>query len=327
MLGAPPSQSLTHRASEALCWVLLAFAQVNDGQVQSSIRSGRRALALSQEIKNLWAQILSMLSLTQGLLEAGAYEEALALIQHAVALARPLPPMITFQRLLPGLGSVYQAVQQWEEAQGAFAEAVAMAETLNLGPLRTPALSRLCMHFAQAGEWDQASRYALEAIAARRSSGVALIPQDFSSQYETEALLRGGNERQAREGVQRLGERLGTNRRYRIPYLRSLAVLAGWEGHTEQAIDRLREAAALAADLGLPGEHWQIQAALGTLYEAAGDPAQAYTAWASAARIIQELAQGIKDEALRSRFLAGPQIQPVVQHAQSEASPVSQDHP
>jgi hypothetical protein len=134
-------------------------------------------------------------------------------------------------------------------------------------------------------------------------------------------------ESQARAAVQRLGEGLGPNRRYRIPYLRSLAVLAAWEGHSEQAIDRLREAAGLAADLGLPAEHWQIQAALATLFEAAGDSAQARTARASAARIIQELAQGIKDEALRARFLAGPQIHPVLQHAQSEVSPASQDHP
>ncbi len=119
---------------------------------------------------------------------------------------------------------------------------------------------------------------------------------------------------------------MGPNRRYRLPYLRSLAALAAWEGHSEQAIGHLREAAALAADLGLPGEQWQIQAALGRLYEAAGDPAQSRTARASAARIIQELAQGIQDKTLRTRFLAGPQIHTVLQHAQSEASPVSNDH-
>jgi hypothetical protein len=183
------------------------------------------------------------------------------------------------------------------------------------------------MHYALAGEWEAAYRYASKAIAVRKSSDEVLFSLDFSRQYETEALLRGGDERQAREEVQRLGERLGSNRRFRLPYLRSLAVLAEWEGHGEQAIGRLREAAGLAADLGLPAEHWQIQAALATLFEAAGDSAQAHTAWASAARIIQELAQGIKDEALRTRFLAGPQIRPVVQHAQSEASPASQDHP
>jgi len=55
------------------------------------------------------------------------------------------------------------------------------------------------------------------------------------------------------------------------------------------------------------------------LFEAEGEPAQARTAFAEAARIIQELAQGIKDEARRARFLAGPQIHPVLQHIQSNA--------
>jgi tetratricopeptide (TPR) repeat protein len=150
---------------------------------------------------------------------------------------------------------------------------------------------------------------------------VALIAWDFYPHYETEALLRGGDERQAREAVHRLGEGLGPNRRFRIPYLRSLAVLAAWEGYTEQAIDHLREAAQLAAEIGLPGEQWQIQAALGSLYEAGGEQGQAHTAFGEATRIIQELAQGIRDEALRSRYLAGPQIHQVLQHAQCEASP------
>ncbi len=144
--------------------------------------------------------------------------------------------------------------------------------------------------------------------------------------YETEALLRAGDERQARAGVQRLGEHLGNYRRFRISYLRSLAVLAAWDGHSEQAIGHLTEAAALAADLGLPGERWQIQAMLGRVYEAGGEPAQAQTAFGEAARIIQGLAEGIKDEARRSRYLAGPQIQPVLQQAQRLANPVRNDH-
>ena len=82
----------------------------------------------------------------------------------------------------------------------------------------------------------------------------------------------------------------------------------------------------LAADIGLPAEQWQIQAALGRVYEAGGEPAQACTAFGEAARIIQELAQGIKDEALRARFLAGPQIQPLLQQAQRLANPVRNDH-
>ena len=45
-----------------------------------------------------------------------------------------------------------------------------------------------------------------------------------------------------------------------------------------------------------------------------------------AAKIIQGLAEGIKDETLRSRFLAGPQIHPVLQHAQRLATSIPDDH-
>ncbi len=326
-IGAPLTQPSTNRASEALCWAVLAFAQVHGGQVQHSIRSGRLALVLSKEIKNAWAQINSTIGLTHGLLEGGAYEEALVLMQHAVALARTFPSTINLERVLTALGSVYHALQRWEEARSTLEEAEAIAERLGVGLLRVPALSHLCMNWAVAGEWEAAYRYALKTIAVRKSHVAALIPLDFYHYYETEALLRGGDERQAREEVQRLGERLGSNRRFYLPYLRSLAALAAWEGHGEQAIDRLREAAQVAEEIGLLGEQWQIQAALGSVYEAGGEQGQAHTARAWAARIIQELAQGIKDEALRTRFLAGPQIHPVRQHARSEASPGSQDQP
>jgi tetratricopeptide (TPR) repeat protein len=208
------------------------------------------------------------------LLDAGHYEEALGLTQYAVALTRALPLKQSLQLILTALGSTYHALQQWEEAHRSLEEAEAVAETLDLEPLlRVPALTRLCMHYAVAGQWEAAYSYALKAIALRKSLDKAWILLDFSRQYETEALLRARDERQAREAVHRLGERLGPYRRFRIVYLRSLATLTAWEGQNEQAIGPLRE----AAELGLPGERWQIQAALGALYEAAGEPVQART--------------------------------------------------
>jgi DNA-binding SARP family transcriptional activator len=325
MLGAPPTQPLTNRATEALCWGLLAIAQVHAGQVHTSIRNGRIALALAKEIKNDWAQVTSTLCLTPGLLVAGAYEEALVLMQQTMALARALPPTTIFQVFLTALGSVYHALQQWEEAHKTLEEAEAVAETLGLGPLRVPALTRLCMNCVLAGELEQAYRYALKAIAVRKRFDRALIMWDFYYHYETEALLRGGDERQAREAVQRHGERLGPSRRIRLPYLRSLAVLAAWDGHSEQAIGHLGEAAQLATDLGLPAERWQIQAMLGSVYEAAGEQAQARTAFGEATTILQGLAEGIKDETLRTRFLAGPPIQQVVQQVHGDTNSAPKD--
>jgi len=325
-IGAPLTQPLTNRTSEAMCLTLLAVAQQQAGQVQASMGSSRRALALAAESKSVWVQVNSAYCLASGLLEAGAYEEALGLMQHTRALARTLPQSIILHRFLTVFGGVYHAMQQWDEARRILAEAVAVAETFDLGGMYLTILSQLCMHSAAAGEWEAAYQFALKAIALRKRAGAALAVWDFYRQYETEALLRGGDERQARADVQRLGESLGTNQRFRLPYLRSLAVLAEWEGQSEQAISHLHEAAGIAADLGLPAEQWQIQARLARVYEAWGEPVQAHSAWARAAAIIQGLAQAIGDEVLRSRFLAGPQIQQVLQQAQSAASPALQDH-
>ena len=221
-IGAPTTQHLAYRASEALCWAVLAIAQVYGGQVSDSKRSGRRALALSQAIKNVWVQINSTNSLTYGLLDAGAYEEALERMQHVFALAQSLPLVVTFQRFLNALGRTYHALQQREEARSTLEEAEAIAESVDLRSLHVPVLSQLCMHYAVVGLWDQAYRSALKAITFRTSFDMALFGVDFYSHYETEALVDGGEESQARAAVQRLGERLGSNRRYRISYLRSL---------------------------------------------------------------------------------------------------------
>jgi predicted ATPase/DNA-binding SARP family transcriptional activator len=321
-MGASLTQPLSNRSSEAVTWAVLALAQVNAGQVQQSIASGRRGLALSEEIKNVWTQILNKVFLTFGLVEAGAYEEASRFMQEAIAAAPTLALIpLVLESLLIAQGRVYQATQQWQEAYRTFEEIIVVAKGGDFTHFRVSALSRLCLHWAVVGEWEAATRYALQAIAERKRTEATLVWLDFSSYFETEALLHAGQERLARETVQELGECMGSSRRFRIPYLRSLAVLSEWEGHGAQAIAHLCEAAELAADLGLPEEQWQIQARLARLYEAQGETAQARLAFGEAATIIYGLGQGIKDETLRERYLSGPQIQPVLQHAQHELGP------
>jgi DNA-binding SARP family transcriptional activator len=313
--GAPLTQFLTIRASEAFCWAQLAFAQVQVGQLSSSIQNGYRSLTLARKIKNTWVQIANTVPLTSGLLDAGRYEEALVIMQQAVELTKTLPPTFNFYRLLTVLGSTYQALQLWEEAHQTLAEAVTMAEKLDFKLYFVPIVSRLCMHYHATGAWEEANTYALQAIALRKSFGKTLIQLDFSRPYEIETLLHAGNEQQVREEIRHMEHCLGSNQRFRIPYLRSLAMLTTWEGSTEQALGQLQEAMQLATTIGLPGEQWQIQAALGNVYETAHEQERARTAFAEAARIMEELADGIKDETLRSRFLAGTQISPVLQHA------------
>ncbi len=247
-------------------------------------------------------------------------------MQQAMASAPPLLLTHILQCLLTVQGSVFHAMQQWQEAHRAFEKTVAVSKGGDFRHFRISTLSRLCLCSAVAGEWEDASSYALQAITERKRTEADLICLDFSSHAETEALLHTGKERLAREEVQRLEERLGSNRRFRIPYLRSLALLAEWQGQGAEAITRLLEAAELATEIRLPDEQWQIQARLARVYEAIGAPIQAHLAWAKASTIVQDLADGIKDETLRASFLAGPQIQSVLQHARDNTLQGLQEH-
>lgn len=67
----------------------------------------------------------------------------------------------------------------------------------------------------------------------------------------------------------------------------------------------------LKEKIDLPGEQWQILAALAELYQSRGKEARAREALGQAAKIIQALAAKIDDESLRTGFLAAESVRRV----------------
>jgi hypothetical protein len=131
--------------------------------------------------------------------------------------------------------------------------------------------------------------------------------------HEVEALLRGGDERRAREVVRRFADRPRTTGRERIAYLRSMAVLSEFAGDTQRAIGQLHEARTLAEKIGLPKELWQSQSKIGELHEQCGEDGQARKAFFRAALTLGMLAGKIGDEALREGFLSAPRVRHVLE--------------
>jgi len=170
-------------------------------------------------------------------------------------------------------------------------------------------LSQLCMNCAVAGQWGQAHTYALQAMTVRKSLNRAMILLDFSCQYETEALLRGemkvSDNRSATTGgtsgaFSSLPHSLPCSRWRYFPRGRDTASkpsasyceAAGWQqrwgcqqnsGRSRRRWERCMRQGASLHRRGLPGRRL---------------------------RDHRGLAEGIKDEALRARFLTGPQIHP-----------------
>jgi DNA-binding SARP family transcriptional activator len=298
--------ALGNRAMEADCLTLIAHARIHRGQAQDGIAAARAANTISQEIANPWGQIHSAVRLAMGLLEAGAYAEALATAQQAAALARrhDIRPMLIAALIV--LGTAQRALRDLQAARAAHLEAAEIDQAMPSQPFQASITVELCADAVQAGAWEQAHRYALQALELRDNN---LMYASFVRWCVSEALLTAGDRARAAADSAHFGARIGDNPRYRLPYLRALAALRRVGGDSEQAIAHLETADALAVELGLPGEQWQIAAGLGALHQACGEPEQAGRAFARAAALAQTLAGQLQDERLRAALHAAVAVE------------------
>jgi tetratricopeptide (TPR) repeat protein len=304
------------RAMEADCLCLLANAHLHRGRPQAAIMQARNALTISQELENAWGQVNAIHELTSGLLDAGAYTEVLEVAPRAVGHARVLVQRslranALLLRSLIQLGGVYRTIQAFHAAREVDLEALKLNEAIVSRPYTPLVTTVLCADYALTGEWSDAHRYARQASAADGNN----VPSSpgIPWRYVTEALLLGGDIALAGQYIGHLGARNRDGRRDRIEYLRAYAGLAQWEGQLEQTLSHLEEAHALAEEIGLPGELWQIEASRADLYQSLVEQVPAGQAYAQAATVVRELTGRIEDEALRTSFLAAPQVRRVLE--------------
>jgi tetratricopeptide (TPR) repeat protein len=292
------------KAMEIRCLLFLANIRVFQGRLQEGMAVAREVRDIAEELPERM-QAMSLWAIGTGLLGLGEYEELLALAKRGVEQARKARDVFLLGGNLGRLGEAYEALMNLKEAGAAYDEA------MKVGHYGVFAHARYCVLAALSEDWEDAH------VHARRAHEVGMFFNPLFSLHlhrEIEALLRGGDEELAREEVRRFAERAKANRRDRMSHLRALAVLGEWEGDTESAIAQLREAEALAEEIGLPGELWKIRVKIGELHERRGEAEQAREAFARAAQILKNLAARIGDAGLREGFLAAPRVRSVLEH-------------
>ena len=289
---------------------VIGWSQIYTGRPRAGLATLQETFTFSRQIENLWGQAECAWRLACALTELGRYGEAIELARQAVKQARVVgqPPMIMMALLT--LGTVQRTLMAFDAARVTLLEALEKSAEKSLTGYRDWALAELCALHASSGNWGQAQVYARQTLQFVQDE--SLMPLSFSGWYLTEALLRGGDGNLARAEVERLGKIMGSNRRFRIPWLRSLAGLAQWDGEPEQAITHLQSAAALAREIGLPGEEWSILAALGSLYASQGDHAEARRARQASAAILLKLADSIAEQELRLGFLSAGMVRHIL---------------
>src|SRR6266699_2409463 len=303
--------ALGNRAREVGCLCVIARASIDEGQLQEGIDAARTALEMSEAMEDTWGQINAAVQLVPGLLDGGAYGEAFAVGQRAVALACGLEITPLLVLILTEWGNVCRAMLAPDAAKVAHSEALMRCEGFMPPHYVGWIAGELCADCVVEGQWQQAYTYALKAAAARDPT---ILFGGVARWDEIAALLWGGSVDQAREEVRRFGKGMNNNGRAADYYLRSRAVLAQFEGEIDAAIAHLQEAARVAEEVGLPGELWLICVELGEIYQKQGDESQADQTFARAAEIIRSLADTIEDHQQRTSFLSAPVVKRVLEH-------------
>ncbi|CAA9455735.1 MAG: hypothetical protein AVDCRST_MAG58-1447 [uncultured Rubrobacteraceae bacterium] len=303
-MGLSASWRAGTRAMEALSLSYLGYVRLYQGRPQEGVAILREVLEISKGLPER-AQVIGSCALAQTLREAGEFEEALARHREGAERAHEAQDAYLLASYLLQVGNDYVSLQNLKEARAAFEEMV------ERGHLKEAFHATFCMLAVFSEDWEDAHAHARKA----HELGTFFQPQfSFFLHHQVEALLRGRDEELAREEARRLAERARDSRRDRMSHLRALAVLSEWEGDTERALGRLRKAEALAEEIGLPGELWQMRAKIGELLERRGEVGEAHQAFSRAAQILKDLAARIKDEGLREGFLAAPRVRRVLEH-------------
>jgi predicted ATPase len=253
-----------NRVLEADALRMMAAATFQRGEAREAITLARRARHLSEEASNLWGRAWSAKELVAGLLDIGAYAAALVEARAALELARTLAEPMGLLMALTLVGRACRTVYALDDATTYQREALAVNEAMPAPPFTELICADLCASAALARDWEAAAIYARRALAERDYT--FHLDTGLTRWLEIAALLLAGNLALAEADLLRFKEHGAQCKRYHIPYLRGLALVAEARGEIQNAISYLLDAATLAEVLGLPGEAWQIDAALAALY-------------------------------------------------------------
>jgi tetratricopeptide (TPR) repeat protein len=290
--------ALGNPAMESDSLAQLACAYIRLGQARQALDAGRRSQQRAEAVENYWGIANGALQVAVALAEIGDLGQAHQAAVGAVSMVEER--RITFMTVLAKitLANVLRGLFQLDPASRL------LEEILALQPPQSVALRAavdLCAVHALRQDWASAR----ELLGAGPLQAHPLFLAGRCLWLEAEALLHAGDAERARDYVADWGRAIGDNPRAGLDYARATATVLSFQGQPAQAVEVLQRAERSAASLDLPGEHWQILAALARALEGAGDTSAAREARDQARTVVNGLAATLGDETARQTFLNG----------------------
>lgn len=288
---------------EAEGWVLKARLHVQSGEPHKSLEAARKAHALAARAGSYEQELGAALALGFALLTAGHYAEGLEVAQSAYRLGmRARPPRRMGSLIL--LGLAHQNLGDWGTAEALLEEARAVG--LHWDQLGEFPFTRLCDLRLWQGRWEEAADLAQAALERREYGRFSVFAG--LRWNETKALLLGGAREQAERDVEQLEARFAGHPRYALLALASRGVLLGCQGQFDAGLERLRQAARTAAAMGLPLEHWLLEAEQAHWLSHLGRPEEAQACLERARGVLAGLTQGLPPSRCPAFWSAAEQV-------------------
>ena len=248
----------------------------------------------------------------------GEYQRALAALEENITTCERVGEKLFRVRALNTVGWIHSELQNHEEAMrwNLRSEEAELPLLTAIPEVRSNARLNLGDNLLALGRVEEAEEYYQGVERVVRSPEPAenfclwSYPQHFFHSYGELWLARGDHEKALSLADECVALSESTNRPKNVVKgrrLRGQCLLA--RGKLAEAETEIDIALGIAKEIGNPPQLWKTYVALGDLRKAQGERNQARKAYSEAYSVIESVAEGLTDEALRETFLTSPHVQ------------------
>jgi predicted ATPase/class 3 adenylate cyclase len=288
-----------------------AEAYFNAGEFELSLQNSQQALQITEKIENLWGQSYDRMLMAFVQLERGELGRCIELAERSIQLADRAGLIASAIGLRSELAWTYAYCGALERGLEVIDKAIEVAETKQPAWREFPQAAKVRMYLLQ-GEVQSAQQAAGDKLLEPITIPYARYTI-FLSLANIELAVSKGEHPLALALAEDLLAEVFPLTRVDVPdVLRWKAkALRGLE-RVEEALQTLTEARSLAEEFGCDLHLWPILAELRDVNLALGDHTEAKANQAAARRIVEQIADSLREIGLHDSFLNQPRLQDVL---------------
>jgi len=301
-------KALDHQIMLADSFGSEAEARLNAGDFDIALELSEQALQISEKIKNVWGQSYDRMLIAFVLLERGQLSEGISHAEQSIQLADEAGLIASSTSLRSELAWTYAFCGAFEKALPLIEQALQVAESKQPLWNAFPQAGKVRIHLLQ-NDLRSAEQTAGDEYLRPISIPYARFTI-FLSLANIELAIAKGQYNIALSLIKELLDEVAPLTRVDIPeVLRWKGIALLRLNRYDEALHVLTEACSLARGLGANPQLWPILASLADINSILGNDKEAESNHGEARKIVEQIAESLREVGLRETFMNQPRIQ------------------